>query len=48
LAKLVAPNTNVVVKTKDYSSIYNTLVHMLEDKNMLVYLEAIKTVELLA
>ena len=28
--------------------IYNTIVHMLEDKNMLVFLEAIKTVELLA
>ena len=35
------------MKTKDYALIYNTVVHMLEDKNMLVFLEAIKSVELL-
>lgn len=28
--------------------IFNTVIHMLEDKNMLVFLEGIKTVELLA
>ena len=28
--------------------IFNTVIHMLEDKNMLVYLEGIKTVDLLA
>ena len=32
----------------DYTMIYNTIAHMLEDKNMLVFVEAIKTVELLA
>ena len=37
-----------VAKVKDYALIFNTVVHMLEDKNMLVFLEAIKTVELLA
>ena len=36
------------MKTKDYTLIFNTVMHMLEDKNMLVFLEAIKTVELLA
>lgn len=41
-------NKNVIVKQKDYSSILNTIMHMVEDKNMLVFLEAIKTVELLA
>jgi len=38
----------VIIKQKDYSNIYNTLVHMLEEKNMLVFLEAIKTIEFLA
>ena len=32
---------------KDYTLVFNTMMHMLEDKNMLVFLEAIKTVELL-
>lgn len=38
----------VPVKNRDYTLIYNTVAHMLEDKNMLVFVEAIKTVELLA
>jgi hypothetical protein len=33
---------------KDYSSIYNIIVHMLEDPNMLVFNEALKTLEYLA
>ena len=33
---------------KDYSSILNIVVHMLEDPNMLVFIEAVKTVEYLA
>lgn len=37
----------VPVKNKDYTLIYNTVAHMLEDKNMLVFVEAIKSVELL-
>lgn len=32
----------------EYTQIFNTMIHMLEDKNMLVFMEAIKTVELLA
>ena len=36
------------MKNKDYMIIINTIIHMLEDKNMLVFVEAIKTVELLA
>ena len=36
------------IKNKDYTLIYNSVFHMLEDKNMLVFVEAIKTVELLA
>ena len=47
LIKLVE-RANVIVKTKDFTNILNTVQHMLEDKNMLVFLEAIKTVELLA
>ena len=35
------------IKNRDYTQIYNTVAHMLEDKNMLVFVEAIKTVELL-
>jgi hypothetical protein len=34
--------------TKDYTSIYNIIVHMLEDPNMLVFNEALKTLEYLA
>ena len=37
-----------IVKIKDYSGIFNIVVHMLEDPNMLVFIEAIKTVEFLA
>lgn len=44
----LAEKSNVIVKTKDFTNILNTVQHMLEDKNMLVFLEAIKTVELLA
>lgn len=47
LAKLVG-RKNLVIKSKDYTVIYNTAIHMLEDKNMLVYLEAIRNVELLS
>ena len=36
------------IKNRDYTLIYNTVAHMLEDKNVLVFVEAIKTVELLA
>ena len=39
---------NLVIKNKDYTLIYNTCIHMLEDKNMLVYMEAIRNVELLS
>ena len=52
LAKLQAQTGNrpgsVPIKNRDYTLIYNTMAHMLEDKNMLVFLEAIKSVELLA
>ena len=33
---------------KDYSSLLNIVVHMLEDPNMLVFIEAIKMIEYLA
>lgn len=36
------------VKSKDYTMLFNICVHMLEDKNMLVYLEAIRNIELLS
>ena len=39
---------SVPIKSKDYTLIFNTTAHMLEDKNMLVFVEAIKTVELLS
>ena len=49
LSKLVGGRPgSVVIKNKDYTLIYNTVAHMLEDKNMLVFVEAIKTVELLS
>lgn len=51
LAKLLTSNPrpgSVPIKQRDYTMIINTVVHMLEDKNMLVFLEGIKTVELLA
>jgi hypothetical protein len=37
-----------VIKIKDYVSIFNIVIHMLEDPNMLVFIEGIKTVEYLA
>ena len=43
-----AGSKTIQVKNKDYMIIINTIIHMLEDKNMLVFVEAIKTVELLA
>jgi hypothetical protein len=39
---------SLVKLNKDYSSIYNIVVHMLEDPNMLVFNEALKTLEFLA
>jgi hypothetical protein len=36
------------VKVKDYQMLLNVVFHMLEDKNMLVFMEAIKSVELLS
>ena len=50
LAKLVQEfgKKQIPVKSKDYMLVINTVVHMLEDKNMLVFVEAIKTVELLS
>ena len=48
LGKVMEKGSNVLIKQKDYSLIFNTVLHMLEDKNMLVFLEAIKSVELLA
>ena len=46
LTKLRPGKSNI--KNRDYTLIYNTVAHMLEDKNFLVFVEAIKTVELLA
>lgn len=46
LSKLLKPG--VTIKQKEYATIFNVLNHMLEDKTMLVYIEAIKTVEILA
>jgi len=48
LVKVMGKGSNALIKQKDYSLIFNTVLHMLEDKNMLVFLEAIKSVELLA
>lgn len=47
LQKIVDKGQNASVKPKDYSAIINVVFHMLEDKNMLVFMEAIKSVELL-
>ena len=44
----VSEKKNSQVKNKDYTPIYNTVIHMLEDKNILVFKEAIRTVELLS
>ena len=46
LSKIIASKSSV--KPKDYSVVLNVVFHMLEDKNMLVFMEAIKSVELLA
>ena len=35
------------IQNKDYTLIYNVVTHMLEDSNALVFMEGIKTVELL-
>lgn len=48
LSKILEKGSSAVIKQKDYSIIFNTVLHMLEDKNMLVFLEAIKALELLA
>lgn len=48
LTKVLEKGSAAVIKQKDYSVIFNTVLHMLEDKNMLVFLEAIKSLELLA
>ena len=48
LTKVLEKGSAAVIKQKDYSIIFNTVLHMLEDKNMLVFLEAIKSLELLA
>lgn len=39
---------SVVKLNRDYTQIFNIVIHMLEDPNMLVFIEAIKTVEHLA
>lgn len=39
---------SIVKLNKDYSQIYNIVIHMLEDPNMLVFNEGIKTIEFLA
>lgn len=44
----LANRRNVTVKNKDYTMVFNISMHMLEDKNMLVYLEAIRNIELLS
>ena len=46
LDKLRSKNTQV--KIRDYSHIYNVTASLLEDPNMLVFIEAIKMVEHLA
>ena len=37
-----------MIKIKDYSVILNVTTHILEDPNMLVFIEGIKTVEYLS
>ncbi len=48
LSKILQQNEPQIKLNKDYSQIYNIIVHMLEDANMLVFNEAIKAVEHLA
>jgi len=38
----------IVKLSKDYSPIFNVVVHMMEDPNMLVFIEGIKMIEMLA
>lgn len=47
LEKLTNKKNPCSVLNKDYTLIYNVITHMLEDSNALVFMEAIKTVELL-
>ena len=48
LQKILDKGSAAVIKQKDYSSITNIIFHMLEDKNMLVFTEAMRSVELLS
>lgn len=55
LSKLVQKQSNladdedgIVKLNKDYSHIFNIVMHILEDPNMLVFIEAIKAIEYLA
>ena len=48
LTKLLNNRDNTQIKQKDYTSIFNTIQHMIEEKNMLVFVEAIFTIEQLA
>lgn len=48
LQKIVDKGPAASIKQKDYSSLLNIIFHMLEDKNMLVFCEAMKSVELMS
>jgi hypothetical protein len=48
LEKLALKKQVPSIVNKDYTMIYNVVTHMLEDSNALVFMEAIKTVELLS
>jgi hypothetical protein len=48
LEKLAQKKQVPSIVNKDYTMIYNVVTHMLEDSNALVFMEAIKTVELLS
>lgn len=48
LSKILQQGEPQIKQNKDYSQIYNIIVHMLEDANMLVFNEAIKAIEHLA
>ncbi len=48
LEKLTLKKQGCHIVNKDYTMIFNVLSHMLEDSNALVFMEAIKTVELLS
>jgi hypothetical protein len=48
LEKLAQKKQVPQIVNKDYTMIYNVVTHMLEDSNALVFMEAIKTVELLS